>query len=170
MQLLKKETIFVVCGLSSSNKGILSYFSSKSFWASYVVSASSVTALPDDKEIEAITEASGYGMVFPPDIKTGLSGCPRNRVIDLMGLKDRHPRSSVFYVDRGCSVHFGLQNIELGNQKALRVTFEGGTVLAVQNVSKLVKMGNKHKEGFVPKAILSPDYSSSKIDATSLAS
>ena len=132
------------------------------------MSASSVTALPSDKEMEAITEASGYGMVFPPGIKTGLSGCPRNKTIDLMGLKDLHSRCSVFYVDKGCSVHFGLQNIELGNQKALRITFEGGTVLDVQNVSKLVKRGNRHREGYVPKTVLPPDFSTSKIDARSL--
>ncbi len=164
------ETIYVFRELRPKNKRILDYFRSNN-WILHYVSASSISALPSNNEMEEISKASGFNIAFLPGIKGGIHGGSNREPIDLMSLRERNAHCTIFFVDKDSPIHFGTHTIEMGKSRASQIQIEGASVLSVEHVSKLSglrKLGLL--SSVVSKEAKSPDYTSSRRYALSLAS
>ncbi len=133
----KIDIIYLLCGVNVEHEYIITYFRTETYTRNNV-SASSLNALPSDDQMDYISQASSYNIVFPPNIKMGLPGSSPE-IVDLKDLLDSNQRCSIFYVEENIPILCGGNLIHMDGREALRVQVEGVTIVKVEDLANLVR-------------------------------
>lgn len=134
----KRESFYLMRGVGSSNKDVWEYL--KAVGGYFVVTATSIPALPPtDKEMYTISTACP-NVVFPPGIKRGLAG-PK-KVVDLREALSGK-MASIVYVDEECELLWAAYTIDMKDKKFVQVEVEGTELVVVRHfLLEVVEQGS----------------------------